>query len=276
MLRAGAPTHEGKPGAPGLTKCRLEREAHFLGGVFFGLKVLPKNGMARCQPGVQGAPADLVLLPEQGERGWAEGQKQRRDKAARSAVTGSLTESRFSAVPRMSPGVQLKPDPFPSGRAPPPVTARSVRGGWGLAARCPVTGPAPPARTRRPSRLFRHVTKPGDTGGANGARHPRNRPPPGAPRAGALGNSQRHAARHRAVPPNRSAEQRAEERSALFPPHGRSLLLFAPSASHWRNPSATAEQMRNTRYTLPAPEWSAGSAPRCGAGSARLFHQGSP
>lgn len=181
VLRAGAPAHEGKSGAPGLTKCRLEREAHFLGGVFFGLKVLPKNGMARCQPGVQGAPADLVLLPEQGERGWAEGQKQRRDKAARSAVTGSLTEARFSAVPRMSPGVQLKPDPFPSGRAPPPVTARSARGGRGLAARCPVTGPAPPARTRRPSRLFRHVTKPGDTGGANGARHPRNRPHPEPP-----------------------------------------------------------------------------------------------
>lgn len=78
MVRAGAPAHEGKPEAPGLTKCRLEREAHFLGGVFFGLKVLPKNGMARCQTGVQGAPADLVLLPEQGGCGRAEGQEQRR------------------------------------------------------------------------------------------------------------------------------------------------------------------------------------------------------
>lgn len=75
-----------------------------------------------------------------------------------------------------------------------PCTARSVPGGWGLSRRCPVTGPAPPARTRRPSRLLRHVTKPGDTWGANGTRHPRNRPPPGAPRAGALGNAQRHAA----------------------------------------------------------------------------------
>lgn len=34
--------------APGLTECRLEREAHFRGGVFFGLNVFPKRGIVRA------------------------------------------------------------------------------------------------------------------------------------------------------------------------------------------------------------------------------------
>lgn len=99
----------------------MEREAHFLGGVFFGLKVFPKSGIAWL--GVRGAPDGLALLLEQGGCGRSEAvgqQQQRHDKTAASAGTGLPPVARFPAVPLTLPAFHLKPDPFSSRYAPPP------------------------------------------------------------------------------------------------------------------------------------------------------------